>query len=263
MKLLYNVILILTNIYYVAAQNIMTQKLKGTFIYAVICEEGIVLTADSRANFSDEGKRIFYIDNLQKLFVSGEFIIAYAGTKHSFRKFVESHISKMDDKVVFSPKDWMFQFALILQNEYSTQEYNLIMKNMGFIIGGLDEKGLPSLCGTKDKELTYINEGIITNHNLERDDLFFSKLNFQESITVIKKDIQTYVKANNSELDIGGPLTTITMDNNGIIKYFENPKTIIWTSFDEMKKYLLNNLDTIHPINNYTIDDAETVLNKK
>lgn len=53
-------------------------------------------SADSRIGFSDGENKIFYLDNAQKLFVSGEYIIAYVGTKHSFGQFVESHIFKID-----------------------------------------------------------------------------------------------------------------------------------------------------------------------
>lgn len=244
------------------SQDAFNQSVKGTFIYSAICNEGIVFVADTRAVFSDNGKRIFYFDKLQKLFVSGKYIIANSGKKGKSRQFLESHIKKMDSVIVSSPVDWMLKFGLILQNEYTQEEYNFIINGLSIKIGGFDEHGVPYLCGTEKSKLDYQHDGILTNHTIIKNPEFFSKLNFKKSIRIIKKDIRDYVKSKNAQYDIGGPFMAITISRDGKIKFHEKPDVIAWDSFSDMKGYLLNNLDIIYPINDFSIKDAEIALRK-
>src|SRR5688572_6610065 len=52
----------------------------GTFIGAVVAQDGVVIGADSRSTFVDgDGKRFGYVDRMQKVYVDHGAAVAVAG----------------------------------------------------------------------------------------------------------------------------------------------------------------------------------------
>ena len=60
--------------------NSASIRIKGSFVIAAICKDGIIVASDSRGTLKDKrGRRIAYYDNNQKIFPMGNSLIADTG----------------------------------------------------------------------------------------------------------------------------------------------------------------------------------------
>jgi hypothetical protein len=67
----------------------------GTFIAAVVCEDGIVVASDSRSTFIDEKGRPFgYIDGMPKIFVSEGPAVAVSGLSSMGDELLNSFVRR-------------------------------------------------------------------------------------------------------------------------------------------------------------------------
>src|SRR5580693_7621216 len=75
--------LLSTLFYTVAGANskqLQPLRIKGSFVIAAICKDGIIVASDSRGTLKDrEGRRIAYYDTNQKIFPIGAKLIADTG----------------------------------------------------------------------------------------------------------------------------------------------------------------------------------------
>jgi len=90
-------------------------RVGGTFIGAVIAEDGIVVGADSRSTFIDAaGRHIGYVDGMQKVYVSNTTAVAVSGLTsvegELFSSFVERNsflLARSVDEVLFGFSAWL------------------------------------------------------------------------------------------------------------------------------------------------------------
>lgn len=77
------------------SQSVSHEKVHGTLLVSVICQDGILIAADSRASYTcDSADRVgivyAYLDSTRKIFRLGNFHIACAGTPIFKNKMMEN-----------------------------------------------------------------------------------------------------------------------------------------------------------------------------
>ena len=62
------------------SKQVQPLRIKGSFVIAAICKDGIIVASDSRGTLKNrEGRRIAYYDTNQKIFPIGDKLIADTG----------------------------------------------------------------------------------------------------------------------------------------------------------------------------------------
>jgi len=130
----------------------------GTFIGAVVVEDGIVIAADSRSTFIDGfGKQFGYIDGMPKLFVQDNAAFAVSGLSSVSGELFNSFIARNDFLLSRPVDEILFGVMLGLPFRNSTK---VLLISAGFA------NGQPMVCAKDptDPQLCR-NEGFITNRD--------------------------------------------------------------------------------------------------
>src|SRR5215510_7543351 len=87
----------------------------GTFIGAIVAEDGIVMGSDSRSTFVDSGgKPVGYVDRMPKIYVKASAAIAVAGLTSVDDELLSSFIRRNDYLLDRSVDDILYDVALKL-----------------------------------------------------------------------------------------------------------------------------------------------------
>ena len=188
----------------------------GTFVGAIICQDGIIVASDSRMTFSDAAGHAFgYMDGFAKIYVDRGAAVAVTGSTgvegELFSSFVNRNRFLLDRLV----NEILFGFGLYLPIANSN--------NVGMISAGFLD-GKPMIC-SKSPILPQncLNSGYISNKNsaLLHDTLM--KLGrvptAEEAASALKMAIEEY-----SRLDpaVGGPISILKLTNNSAPEWLAN-----------------------------------------
>ena len=189
----------------------------GTFVGAIICQDGIIVASDSRMTFSDAAGHAFgYMDGFAKIYVDRGAAVAVTGSTgvegELFSSFVNRNRFLLDRPV----NEILFGFGLYLPFANSN--------NVGMISAGFVD-GKPMIC-SKAPVLpqTCLNSGYMSNKDsaLLRDTLM--KLGraptTEEAASALKIAIEEYSR---SDLAIGGPISILKLTNTSAPDWLANP----------------------------------------
>ncbi|MCL4383712.1 MAG: proteasome subunit beta [Candidatus Marsarchaeota archaeon] len=115
---------------------------KGTTIVGLMCQDGIILAADSRATYqggfiaNKESRKVWKIDTNLGMLIAGS-----VGDAQEIIRILKLHneIYKMNELKPLSPKSAVSLLSIVLNNNKMMPFY------IGLIVGGIDIDGKPQL----------------------------------------------------------------------------------------------------------------------
>ena len=128
----------------------------GTFVAAVVCQDGIVVASDSRMTFTDEAGRAFgYVDGFAKIYVERGAAVAITGSIGVEGELFSSFVNRNRFLLERPVNEILFGFGLYLPFANSN--------NVGMISAGFVD-GKPMIC-SKAPVLpqTCLNSGYMSN----------------------------------------------------------------------------------------------------
>lgn len=197
----------------------------GTFIITLICTDGILMVADSRAvYFNDKKEIIAYYEGSQKLFQYNKIGVAMAGQYgfdttrfelifNNFKKHISQNIPV---------KSFYSVFIKFVKKQLSSKDYTDLLKNQ-FLVCGYDQEK-PIICwydGT-GKDLLKLSTGYKTNFkkddNIQDVIKYIKTNNVIATIPIAKKIVQNIVLERNkkSVSTIGGEASILSIKPSGI-----------------------------------------------
>ena len=177
----------------------------GTFIGAVICQDGVVLASDSRTTFMDGGGRAFgYLDSMPKIYVDRGAAVAVSGLSSLEGELFSSFVNRDHDLLARPVNEILFGFLVWMP---FTNSSSIGMISAGFLDGKpmicAKSPILPQACSTA---------GFIANKTapLLRDTL--SKLGrvptTTEAAAALTAAIEEYSR---TDPTVGGPINILKL----------------------------------------------------
>jgi hypothetical protein len=208
---------VLTSFFAVISGQVAGYRYGGTFIGAVIAEDGIVMASDSRTTFMDGSGRAFgYLDGMQKIYVDRGSAVAVSGLSSLKGELFSSFVRRNDYLLARPVNEILFGFLVWLPFQNS-EAVGLI--SAGFI------GGKPMICA-KAPILDQVcsNVGFISSKNsaVLRDQLLgLGRIpKVADGAAALKVAIQESARADRT---IGGPISILKLTVDGSPEWLENP----------------------------------------
>ena len=190
----------------------------GTFIGAVVVDDGIVIGSDSRSTFIDSaGKQYGYIDGTTKMFVQHGAAFAVSGLSSVSGELMSTFIARNDYLLERPVTEILFGVMLGLPFKNSTK---VVLISAGF------ENGQPTICAkTPNDPQLCRNSGFITNRmapGLSR------WQNAARGVTPKAADAAAalhvaIVESSDTDPTVGGPISILHLRKSGSPEWLENP----------------------------------------
>ena len=199
------------------AEPVTNYRSGGTFIGAVICEDGIVVASDSRTTFMDGGGRAFgYIDGMPKIYAGNGAAVAMSGQTNLDKELFSSFVRRNEYLLARSVNEILFGFLVWLPIENSD--------GVGLISAGFLD-GKPMICAKSPiLPQSCSNVGFFASKNsvLLRNTLM--KLGrmptTSEGAAALKAAIEQYSRTDPA---VGGPISILKLRNGAAPEWLENP----------------------------------------
>jgi hypothetical protein len=213
----WRVFLILTILPLLPARH-PAMRFGGTFIGAVVVDDGIVIASDSRSTFIDSsGKQFGYIDGMPKLFVQHDTAFAISGLSSVSGELFNSFIARNDFLLSRPADEILFGVMLGLPFRNSTK---VLLISAGFA------NGQPMICAKNptDPQLCR-SQGFITN----RDSPSLTRwLNSENGVLPKAADAaaalrQAIVESASADTTVGGPISVLYIRKPGKPEWMDNP----------------------------------------
>jgi hypothetical protein len=216
-------------------------RVKGSFVIAAICKDGIIVASDSRGMLKDrQGRRLAYYDTNQKIFPIGDKLIADTGYASlndpnvSFLaalmlRFANNPFSRVDvDQLPHS----YFSFAASLLPSAGAESAKL----QTLVFAGFTGNK-PKLCiyrGESGRTLGCSSAGYVSSPRERIQGLQnVQSLSFSEAAEVMRKTIDEYAAAVQPGL-VGGPVVIRTITHSGSQWFGSHPDWPTWSSFTDL-----------------------------
>jgi hypothetical protein len=216
-------------------------RVKGSFVIAAICKEGIIVASDSRGMLKDrQGRRLAYYDTNQKIFPIGDKLIADTGYASlndpniSFLaalmlRFANNPFSRVE--VDQLPNSY-FRFAALLLPSAGAESAKL----QTLVFAGFT-RNKPKLCiyhGESGRTLGCSSEGYVSSPRERIQGLQnVQNMSFSEAAQVMRKTIDDYAAAVQPGL-VGGPVVIRTITHSGSQWFGAHPDWPTWSSFTDL-----------------------------
>jgi hypothetical protein len=218
-------------------------RVKGSFVIAAICKDGIIVASDSRGTLKDrDGRRIAYYDINQKIFPIGNKLIADTGyaslndPKLSFlsalmSRFAKSPLSHVQiDQLPTSYFEYA-NAALPAAGAESAKAQTLIFA--GF------KRNRPIVCiyqGESNRTTKCRSSGYISNPRQQIVGLKkVRSLSFQEAAHFMQQAIDDYAAAVQPG-SVGGPVVVRTITPSSSAWFEKPPRWPNWETFNDLAK---------------------------
>ncbi len=251
------VTLLLSTLFYAVAgansKQVQPLRIKGSFVIAAICKDGIIVASDSRGTLKNrEGRRIAYYDTNQKIFPIGDKLIADTGyaslndAKVSFlsalmSRFSHSRLSQVD--VDQLPNSY-FKYVSIALPAVGAESAKL----QTLIFAGYD-KTRPMLCvyeGESSRAIRCRNSGYLSSPHQQIFEFGnVSSLSFEDAAHIMKQTINDYAAAVQPGL-VGGPVVVRTITTSGSRWFDTPPYWPTWEAFTDLAEDYKNNRVPFH-----------------
>ena len=218
-------------------------RVKGSFVIAAICRDGIIVASDSRGMLKDRrGRRIGYYDTNQKIYPMRDNLIADTGyaslndPKISFLSALMSRFAKSDFSRVEVDQlpDSYFKYSSgILSNAGADSA-----KVQTLFFAGFKAKK-PEICiyqGQSTHAVRCALEGYLSSPGQHIEELRNLKsMSFGQAAAVMRKTIEEYAAAVRPGL-VGGPVVIRTLTPSGSKWFGSHPDWPEWDSFSDLEK---------------------------
>ena len=216
-------------------------RVKGSFVIAAICKDGIIVASDSRGTLKDrEGRRIAYYDINQKIFPIGNKLIADTGYA-SLNDPRLSFLSALMSRFAKSP----LSHVQIDQLPSSYFKYsNTVLPAAGaesaklqtLLFAGF-KKNRPIVCiyqGESNRTTRCRSSGYLSS---PRQQILGLKkvrsLSFQEAARFMQQAIDDYAAAVQPG-SVGGPVVVRTITPSGSAWFEKPPRWPNWETFNDL-----------------------------
>jgi hypothetical protein len=190
----------------------------GTFIGAVVAQDGVVMGSDSRSTFLDpDGKRMGYVDRMQKIYVSHGAAIAVSGLTSVEDELFTTFMQRNDYLLARPVQEILFDVALKLPFRNTT---SVLLISAGYV------NGVATICAKAPVEpQTCGSGGYITNktsNSLRR--WLESRRGRMPSTTEAAAALEQAIQES-ADLDsaIGGPITLLQVSKTDEPRWLKNP----------------------------------------
>jgi hypothetical protein len=190
----------------------------GTFIGAVVVDDGIVIASDTRSTFIDDsGKQFGYIDGIPKVFVQNETAFAVSGLSSVSGELFNSFIAHNDFLLARPVNEILFGVMLGLPFKNSNK---VLLISAGFA------NGHAMICAKNptDPQLCR-NNGFITNRTSSS---LTHWLKAGNGVTPKAADAaaalhQAIVESSDLDVTVGGPISILHLKKDANPEWLENP----------------------------------------
>ena len=218
-------------------------RVKGSFVIAAICRDGIIVASDSRGMLKDRsGKRIGYYDTNQKIYPMRDKLIADTGyaslsdPKISFLSALMSRFAKSDSsrvEVDQLPASYFRYSSDVLSNAGADSAKVQTLFFAGF------KARKPEICvyqGQSNHAVHCTFQGYLSSPSQHIDELQNLKsMSFSQAAAVMRKTIEDYAAAVRPGL-VGGPVVIRTLTPSGSEWFGSHPDWPEWDSFSDLEK---------------------------
>jgi 20S proteasome alpha/beta subunit len=190
----------------------------GTFIGAIVAEDGVVIGADSRSTFLDaSGKRLGYVDRMQKIYVDHGAAVAVSGLVSVEDELFNSFMNRNSHLLARPVHEILFDLALKLPSRNTA---NVLLLSAGYV------NGEPTICAKSPADAQSCRKaGYVaskTSGSLRR----WSEArrgrvpSLAEAAAALEQAIQE-----TADLDpaVGGPITLLVVPKTGAPRWLKNP----------------------------------------
>jgi hypothetical protein len=192
-------------------------KFGGTFIGAIIAEDGIVMGSDSRSTFVDSGGQpMGYVDRMPKIYVKDAAAIAVAGLTSVEDELLSAFIRRNNDLLNSSVNEILFDVGLKLPIRNTN---NVLMLSAGLV------NGEPVICAKVPVEPQSCRKsGYFANKNspgLRR----WYEMPHRYPVTTVDASValeRAIREASDLDTTIGGPITLLEISSSGS-HWLQNP----------------------------------------
>lgn len=244
--------------------------IRGSFFIGAICNDGIIIAAESRGNIfdkrDDSKTPLAYFDDIQKIFPIEKKCIAETG-QELIGNYFFSHICREFYRRT-SPKipidDLLPEFIQFCERHMLGEIFQEL-KNQKLIAAGY-KNDLPTLCYfdiNVDPNFKCINNGLIESDITLLKGYDTGDLSCKEVAELAEKAIQEYASINDRWKTIGGPISIlkITVDN---IEWVKNEPTYNeWTKSEDFIEDYQKGMVEITPIPPFDKEQLDEFLGIK
>jgi hypothetical protein len=190
----------------------------GTFIGAVVVDDGIVIASDTRSTFIDSGGKQFgYIDGMPKLFVQDDTAFAISGLSSVSGELFNSFIARNDFLLSRPVDEILFGVMLGLPFRNSTK---VLLISAGFV------NRQPMICAKNPTDPQICrSEGFITNREspsltrwLKSENGVLPKA--ADAAAALHQAIQ---ESSSIDTTVGGPISVLSIRKSGTPEWLDNP----------------------------------------
>jgi len=230
-------------------------KQSGTYIFAGICKDGILVFTDSRTVFQDENNKIrAHFDGVSKIYRYKKYVIAMAGDatygKTYFRDLFNNYTKQQITPIsVDSLLTSFFSYAKIrlLPEEFAS------LTNNQFLVSGYKE-GIPYIMWyyqKKIRELTSIGDfksnNKLDDNNREIKD-FFQHCNIYGCQNMIASSLNHFIeKCNKDTVSVfGGKLTSVAIFRDSLVVIADQNNYSFNNNNEFIKAYFNNRIPIIY-----------------
>jgi 20S proteasome alpha/beta subunit len=224
-----------------SALRLAPLRVKGSFVIAAICKDGIIVASDSRGMLKDrEGRRIAYYDVNQKIFPIANNLIAdtgYASLSDARISFLSALMSRFGQNPVSRvavdqlPASY-FSYADSILGEAGAQSARV----QTLVFAGYKQEK-PILCMYEGESSGTTRCRFSGYFSSPRGEIFglqnVSSLSFAEAAQVMEKTINDYAAAVQPGL-VGGPVVMRIITRSGSKWFRSRPDWPNWESFTDL-----------------------------
>ena len=190
----------------------------GTFIGAIVVDDGIIIGSDTRSTFIDDtGKQFGYIDGTPKVFVQSGVAFAVSGLSSISGELFNSFLSRNDYLLERPVNEILLGVMLGLPFKNST---NVLLISAGF------SNGTPLICGKNptDPQLCR-SEGFITNRPSNSLSRWLVSRNgvMPKAADAAAAMHQAILESSDLDTTVGGPISILHLPKSGRPFWLENP----------------------------------------
>jgi 20S proteasome alpha/beta subunit len=197
----------------------------GTFIGAIVAEDGIVMGSDSRSTFVDSaGSPVGYVDRMPKIYVNQGAAIAVAGLTSVDDELLSSFMRRNGNLLESSVDEILYDVALRLPFRNTN---SVLMLSAGLV------DGKSVICAKVPMEPQSCRKsGYFANKNSPGLRRWYespkkSPVTIREASAALERAIR---EASDLDTTIGGPITLLEIPNGGYPHWIQNqPNDNGWT----------------------------------
>jgi len=214
---------------------------KGSFVIAAICQDGIIVATESRANIYDKSKAeqipLAFFDTIQKVFPIDRFAIAETGQGVIGNVFFSTVIRDFSSSVIISKPQNLLSIFLDYSKQTMPAEIFAELQNQILFSAGYDD-GEPYIGYFNKNQQPAI--GLVNGSGLiESDKTIVTETDFSEILCEIAADmlieaIDKYAEIDDRWKTIGGPISVLKITEESTDWIRNEPEFQRWDFVPQM-----------------------------